>query len=223
MSERVFKNRYRKKKFYRKKNNYNFSNKQINIVKGIVNKKLQEIPEKKYYDTTVNSSIGFTPVFYNLTQISQGTTSYNRVGDDIQLLSIYIRLKLSIYDTTNIFRVVLFQWFDDGIDDAPAWEKIFQYPSTTAPTVPNQLMSPLAIDKNQNKFKILFDKYFKLDVDDQEEIMELFYKKNFNKKILYKSGSNFGLNHIYLMLVSDSEAVNHPTAAGYLRVRYTDF
>lgn len=200
----------------------------LRTVSHMIEKKIEEAPEKKYYDTYFNGNvISTTQTDQSLTDVSGGTGSNQRIGHDIDLISIQFKLAFTVADSTNIIRMVLYQWLDDPIDltnvPFPEYTQLFEYGVTTGITVTSQLFSPLIITGRAGSFKILLDRYIVLDTTSSPvEVVEGFINKKFRKKVHFDTGATYGPNHVNIMLISDSAAITHPTVDGYMRVRYTD-
>lgn len=220
-----FNKRITRRTKYRRRGKPALSRKEASAVKAIISNQLKEKVELKYVDETFNAtSISFTPTFYDLTEISNGTGKDRRIGSDITLTSIQFQLSFTKADTTNFIRMVLFQWYPNNDDSPPDWTKLFQYHTVGVPVDQQELMSPLAItEADVGTYKIMMNKQFLLDTEESVQLMNGFIKKGFRKNISY-AGSlpTVGTNHIYLLLVSDSGATSHPTISGHFRLRYTD-
>lgn len=150
---------------------------------------------------------------------AQGDTDINRQGDKLRMLSLTIRGNLIIGDSTNVIRMVIFQWYS-GSNSIPL-EDVTEASDSSG----RQWMSPYKHD-HAGKFKILYDKTFNMtNVGDNAQIV---FKKtvNFRGKNAYVELNNgtttVNTNAVYVSFVSDSAAVSHPTLNYYYRLRFTD-
>ena len=90
-------------------------------------------------------------------QIAQGTGADERIGDKITVLSHNVTMKINSSDSTNVVRVI---WVYTESTDTLAPSDILQYTSTAD----YGLISPYKLKSTNNniKYKILFDKIYKL-------------------------------------------------------------
>lgn len=187
---------------------------------------IEEQPEKKYYDETFDAfNASSTPQFWNITQMSQGSLTNERIGSTVRLLSVQYNLHIQYAsaDSTNTIRVLLFQWKPDNQQDLPAWDQIFQYHTLGAPSKLYELMSPYTLGEGgSGVFNMLYDTLFYLDSDNPIQILKGYINKKFLKNITFGDGSLTGQNHLYLCVVSDSSVVGHPVYSGGTRIRFTD-
>lgn len=216
------------KRFSRRKRRrriYGLNRRQKKAVNQIVKKKLETIPEKKYLDEIYDSvAVSVACDNRDVTQPGVGDGASNRQGLQIELQSISYRLTFTVSDTTNIFRFIIAQIFDDNIDyaaDYPLSAILHQVPVNTITTI-YQIDSPYAIIERQHSFKVLMDKHLMLSADTPQITLEGFINKGFRKRLTYDTSTDFGSNHIYCFIVSDSTTVSHPEVYGHVRIRYTD-
>lgn len=203
-----YRNRRYKKYWY--KNNY-----KKNVRNTVVN-----MSEKKTHDVPDTQSISTIPYITDITAVAAGSGSTNRIGNRISIQSIMLRFGLTSADTSNFFRIVLFQWCPSS-DTAPTWEDLFEYGNGAVGLTSTEFFSPYRIGRTQS-FKIISDKFVTLDVDDLVKTHYVLQKKGYKKTISFQNSANEGNNHIFLLVVSDSSAVTHPTIEGYSRIRFTD-
>lgn len=187
---------------------------------------VKEPLEKKFYDSAYATvPVSLIPSFTALTRPAEGTGPDQFTGATIDLISLQYRFMFQKVDTTNYIRFIIFQWFPDSTADSPSWEKMMQYNTAGLPASLYDLLSPYVLDRgSKSMFKTLVDKQFWLDSDDPFQLIEGFINKGFRKKIdIYDNAGTYdGTNHIYLMYVSDSGALGHPTITGHTRARFTD-
>lgn len=176
--------------------------------------------ETKYYNWFSNTlSPDYSGTLFDITSyISAGTTVSGRVGDSINLREIEWRGQITSADTHNFVRVALFQWRTDSAIDAPTAGDVLE-------TV-DALLAPTTLWNwdRRAEYKVLWDKTYYLDAADDTAVQ--FSGKIGPRKlklpVLYNPGVNTGMNHVYLMLISDSGAVSHPQVNWDMRFKYKD-
>lgn len=182
--------------------------------------------ELKYFDYTFNAySSSLTPSFFDAFQPSQGTASNEIIGADVELKSINYKFLIAKADTTNYLRMVIFQWYGDSLTDSPNWNQLFQFHTAGVPADVLDASGPYLVGQGRDKmFNVITDREYLLDSDDSTIIIQGFINKGFRKRITFNDDNSpqTGVNHIYIMWVSDSGAVSHPGVTGYLRCRYYD-
>jgi len=150
--------------------------------------------------------------------IGQGVNAALRIGDRVTLNELHLRVDLIGSDATQFVRVILFQWFDDSV---PIVTDILD----TGTFLP---MSWLA-DYNAvqpTKYAIIRDTSTSLSTSTGPACANFQWVIKPNqwpkKQVVYSSASTVGSNKIWLLTISDSLAISHPTVnfAGY--VKYTD-
>lgn len=185
---------------------------------------LNRISENKYKDLTV----GYTVVDYNgliwdLTPILQGTSDTQRIGDSYMPTRIEVRGQVHGADATNDIRIVLFRWNQDSnATGDPVPSNVLQ--STFTGTA-NATQAPFYHDKTPN-FWVIHDERIALAGD----VSNSKYVQNFeiNRKLQTKpvavtdSATGAGTFKLYLMVISDSGAVNHPAVTFGSRVFFRD-
>lgn len=184
----------------------------------VVQKQIIASSEKKLASYGTNTTIGVTGNFEALTSnIAQGTAEGERVGRSINPVGFYLTCSISVADTTNYFRIILFKWDAKGV--APTVADILQ--DTTYPTV-----SPLNSDSD-GTFRVLFDKRLIL-CNGTNTAVRLFKKYVALKNIQTKYSSD-GVGaaanlegQLYVLRISDSGAVAHPAMIGFSKLWYTD-
>lgn len=178
-----------------------------------------------YTDVTFNGGAG---AVYDLSLVVQEKKDTNKIGDVITLESIYVKMHFIhtitatvSQDVFNLVRAIIFQWKEDDAT-LPTGFNILQIPAAADNF--RDVLSPLHIDKS-GKYKVLYDKTFLVDQRNNLQVMDsVFIQKGFDPKIQYTEASDRGLNHIYLLVLSDSAngSVDHPKMAFHSRIRYYD-
>lgn len=148
----------------------------------------------------------------------QGITRDTRIGVAIHVKSIDLRANLLVADTTNVFRVALIQWHPDNTSDIPASTELLV-------DILNPTNSPFIFAENR-RFTVIRDKTYTLSVNGGNGVKHLHWhiSKGFRRRLgfLVGAGVTTGINHFYLMFVSDSTVAAHPTVQYTSVVNYTD-
>lgn len=184
----------------------------VRTVKAIANK----AGEKKYFSV---SSGGFQTVDWSgtvtsISNIQQGDTDVTRDGDQAYIRSLELQWEASVGDTFNVLRFIVFQWF----------------PATT-PTVADILLtsgsndgvlSPYTHD-TRFQFKILYDRKMHLNTNTPNMSYRYRIWKDFKyNRIQYLGGTTDGQNKIYVLKISDSGAITHPSVANFTKLNFSD-
>lgn len=188
-------------------------------VKKMINKDI----ETKYHDLSLAAqpysiSLGATQII-ELSIPAQGTTDLTRIGDKITIRGLDIRMHLTSSDTYNIIRCIIFQWYPNtSITSAPVGSQILN-DVTTYPYI-----SPYVHDYT-NQYGVLYDKMFTLSslADTITRVVKIKPRLKYCKKTInFSAAGTNGSNKLYMLLVSDSGAVTHPTANIHSRLFYDD-
>lgn len=197
-------------------------------VKQIVHGTIKQ--ELKHHDKAIaiqGVSTG-TPYITDITDIGQGLGDTQRIGDEVTLQSVLLRLLLfyktpSFYSAQlmQVMRVICFQWREDSASTVPTATDILQ-----AFAVGYDICRPLKID-NDKKYRILFDRQYELtDRTALGHIVDVFINTKFSKTIQFTNAASTGTDHVYLMILSsndsDFDVNNLPNVSIRTRVRYTD-
>lgn len=179
------------------------------IANAVVNKRA----EKKHYfngGTLITASSSGNIV--SLTGVPQATTASSdttRDGDKFELAGGKLRLDINTAsgDGTNVVRIILFQWLQD-----------------TTPVLADILLNLTSgweylADYNHDKrdhFKILSDRsYYFAEAANEGPIRKVTsqsWKVGKRKAVVNMQGGGVtGTNEVYMLALSDSTAVNHPT------------
>lgn len=195
---------------------------------------IEDAPEKKFYDKSFTDvDLNLIPLITDVTDVGFGIGSTERIGVEIKLDSIQWNLIFKVDDglligEANIYRFIVFQWFNDSSNDLPQWEQILQY-GLAGSLTQTQMLSPMILDQGNSRcFKILHSEIFYSDLDNPVYMSKGFINKGFKKDVGLNQNAGIttrrGPNHIYFMLLSDKDVIspNFPKVLGYTRIRYTD-
>lgn len=208
--------KFKRRKFSVKKRRVPKSTKKY--VKAVINKNI----ETKYYDgTIISQGVDWNGVVFGpITDIPQGDTDSNRIGDKVNLKSLRMRFTIQWADTINLMRIVVFQWIPTSLT-LPSVADIF--PASNLGNFFSPLLNYVWDDKSQRI--ILYDKVFRM-VSNNDSGFTVHKKKvslKFaKKKVNFIAGSNDGYNHLFILAISDSGAAAHPNLQLVRRVTYKD-
>lgn len=209
-----FKKTYRRKNYrktYRKKNN-------TLATKKYVKKQISKDIETKYFDIQRPSDdIDYSGRIDRLTGVSQGTTDSTRIGDKLTMRSLRISYEATVADSTNMVRFIIVQWFPNSTLLAPTSSYVLStIGSALAPQSPY-------IHDYKNQFNVLYDKVHILSTDYPRIVRKFWLKMKWAKKVInFSAGTSEGSNHLYMIRISDSSAVTHPTSNILTRLNYDD-
>lgn len=213
--------RYRRNRRYRRPTMRGLQ-KQVSMIR----KDLAKLPEKKQLTIPWTTSVGSTPLIYQMDRVPEGTGDSERSGIEItpQTLQFYLRLTgenpLTSGDA-NVMRIVVFRWFDALY---PTVGDIL-YDNTTGPFTGYPSIDIPTLWGEKPKFQVLADKRLSLDENSYDNIFYSFNKKfRKNSKIHFKGsgGTDISSKNIFFLIVSDSAVVPHPIFTGYSRLTYKD-
>lgn len=185
-----------------------------NISRAQANKVYRKNAEAKYHDTDYNSTIDASGTVQHLSNMAQDDTSSGRDGETVQTKSIFFRYSVVGADSTNLMRVIVFADRDS---------------SGTAPTVLNVLSNGFdprsaLVNTNKLRFKVLYDRLHALEAPGTGNGIQVVKKFiQYNRKMTFSTTSGSPrANALFVLLLSDSGAVSHPTFHGHFRLRYMD-
>jgi len=169
-------------------------------VKQMIN--ANNIKTQNYIDSGTSGSLTTTGTYTDMTLIAAGTGQNQRNGSAIEVFQLDLFISFVLGDTTNLCRLVIFEWLPSSTSDTPTDSELFFGGTGSRWIAPFQGVKP-------SRFKILHDKIFNLDVAHVQVHEEIRLKLKVNAS--YDNTVNTGKNHIFVCLVSDSSAVPHPT------------
>lgn len=189
---------------------------------------VRAMAEKKYYDTIatygplIANQISLTGTFLNLTDITQGPSNTERIGDKVTGSSLQFNMDVSYpglgtSSGYNVTRLIIFLWFDDS---NPTTAQIIE--DITSPSV-----SPLAFDYKVKR-KIIHDKVYT-----QAAAAGFQLNMRFNMKAVFnltkmKGGKNIvnfsaaaAVNNIYMLLINTNGGAANTQWEYNVYTRYT--
>lgn len=185
-----------------------------------VKRMISKESETKFHDLSdyVNA-IDNTGTVVRLTGVQQGITDSTRIGDKLTLRALKYKLFLTIADTYNIFRVIMFQWYVNTTLRVPQYADIMQ----EAGGAVTSWLSPITYDY-ENQHHVISDKIYTVDSVKNQTffVNRKFRMKYIRKTINFTAAGAEGSNHLYMLIVSDSAAIAHPTWSIQSRTYYDD-
>lgn len=156
------------------------------------------------------TSLSTTPSFTVLNLMQQGDTAGTRDGNKIYLQSVDLRVQLIVADTTNLVRMLLVY---DRQSNASNPSAVGIANILDVPAAASQALGPQLIP-TKRRYNILLDRIFTLDLVDKYTWMIHKHIK-INKYTEYNGNAGTVADIItgglYLIFISDSTAVSHPT------------
>lgn len=206
------KNYYGRRKRHGKKPSKRLTQ-QVNQI--LAAKEAKEV-ELKYRDREYTGSAGIDTagVILPLSDPQTGTSTSQLIGRTFLIKSILVRYQLFVADSYNSVRVIIFRWNNNSIPTVP---DVLEDYSTSATAGP---LSPIRIENSSN-IQVLYSNIFALSqgvVD--TSVDKLYIQKNIRAE--YNDDGSKGIGHVYMLIVSDSIAVSHPTYTVISRCRYLD-
>jgi len=186
-------------------------------VKNYVRRAIGRAAEVKYVSAKTTTSVDVTPTIISLANSSQGSTGGTHVGDACTVVSMELRYYLTIADTTQLLRVILFKWKPNMGYIAPAGADIIK-----DATSPWNLVSAYEEDGN-DQYSIIYDRLHRLVASTSDAQAQASFKisgKSWKQEYLTATANCS--NNIYMMLISDSGVVVHPTITWYSKIGFTD-
>lgn len=167
-------------------------------IKKIVKQVLDSKEELKFKLTSFSSGVDSTMQATDLSAISNGNTSSTRVGATIQAKKLRIKWVCGMGDATNLVRFSIFYWKPNDAVDIPQASELYQTTGCLAPI----------LNIKPNRFKLLFDKLIFFDTYHPIRSGEMEFR--LGEYISYVPGLDTGMNHLYLVVQSDSGGVPNP-------------
>lgn len=201
---------------YRRKGKGKMTSKKVAHIAMKTALKLSELKTFYHQDTFTNGNTWDTQV---INGISQGDLVSEREGNTVLMQYINMRYFIQRADATNIVRVLVVQWFPDNVQDPFDMDKVLQNNTSTN----YALISSYASKFGGNKFRVLHDRTHFLTGDKATSNIVKLNLKGFRRKAYYDgSTATTQQNGIYVCMISDSAAVNHPEMVYTTSVRFRE-
>jgi secreted trypsin-like serine protease len=179
--------------------------------------------EEKYLDVAgAAGAISTATGFLSLSTIPQGNTAVSRVGLEVQPESLEVQYTwLGSADSTNLVRVVIFQWHADDAIDPPSASQLFEQGVLGANL---NVVEPYS-KPNADLHTILYDKTWSLvngASSTSLQVITPWFKIKKRMRPMKFIGATTGTGMIYAAFVSDSGVVPHPTITHSHRLLFRD-
>jgi len=170
--------------------------------------------EVKYKDVDlIATGVSDIGVLTDLTSVAQAVNVNSRLGDMLEIKSLEFRMTLTIGDTTNVGRVIIFQW---SPITAPVAGNILQNSGVDYVTSQYQGASP-------DLYSILYDSGpFMLSGSFPIKCIVHKIEKFKSKFIEFNPTFTTGANKLYAFFVTDSTVVPTPLMSFESRLWFTD-
>jgi len=198
--------------------------KQHPSVKTVVKRVMNENKELKVYDENSSAfTIGAGATLSLLSGITQGAAQAQRVGDQVELVSLEITYEV-VQANTDIYsntRVLIFQWFPNTTLIAPVLASILYNTAAIGPYSQYNW-------QYRDQYHVIYDKLFSqagisTSVASSTNMSVLRHRlTNFRKPIKYTPGTAAGSNHLYFLFMSDSTIAPFPVGSFATRLEYRD-
>lgn len=186
-------------------------------VKREIVKFAKKTVETKYFPTNASDVVDFSGVIQGVTGIPQGDTDLTRDGDSAYLLGISVNYSFIIGDTTQSCRIILFRWNQDTAAANPLVTDILDASGGILAPLSNYVMD----NYRMKKFTILYDRIHALSANGTERVTRHFYKK-LKSKVSFDAATTNGKGKLFILVISDSGAVTHPTYQFGTMTYFTD-
>lgn len=189
----------------------------LKAVRSVANNSYKRNQEKKLYALNIDTTVITAGNFYDITAVAQGDQYFNRDGAQIQVQDIRISLAIKPDATAElqVMRLMLVRWIQDSAIAAPTTTDLFE------DTANEVWLSPYKFESR--KYQVLYDKIMSLNLSGDSGLTV--FDKNFTKslatRVSYNGGANTGVNHIYLVMLSEA-ATDGPDVVGHVATRFID-
>lgn len=175
-----------------------------------VRKQIKDAPELKNYDSTHITTVTTVGEVINVSDVPAGTLDGDRIGIRIRPIDFEYRCRVTLADTDNIVRIIVFQDLSaNGADPAPN----------------NLIVNTFDMYNNINvpsRFRIVSDRTARVD-DLGARTAFIHSKGKLHGVQTFNEGSALPFqNSTFLLLMSDSGAIADPLVTMEMRIRYTD-
>lgn len=175
---------------------------------------------KTYVKGAVGVSNSNVATIISLSDIPLGQTDNSRIGNHVHLKSIQGHLNFIAGDATNTMRCIIFKWKENDTFNTPTVGQLL----ASGPTGAADVFSTYNRDSPAN-YQIIADWFMVGSTGTSSPF--LIQKKQINKKLtgkiqFYSDVGASGTNKIFLLALSDSSAVTHPSFNYNIEIGYSD-
>lgn len=162
-------------------------------------------------------ALSSTATIADLSQIAVGTSDNTRIGNHVHLKRFNLRFELFGSDATNTFRIIIFKWRDnDFYTGAPLGTAILSALTGGA----GDVLAPYNREVPE-AFVILKDMLM-TSSQVSDPVIARSISIPLKGKAQYVGAGTTGLNKIYMLMLSDSTVVAHPTMTYWSELLYLD-
>lgn len=168
-------------------------------------------PEKKFIDNNFSSTVvTSTGVVNVLDAISNGTNELQRIGNKLEMKSLFSRLSITVNATANanFLRVIYFNHKTGGTIGVSS---VLQSPAYNSPLN----------DSYASQIKVLFDKTYALSTGSDSMLVDKTYRK-LKLQVEYLSTSSTSNKNTLCALYISDQATNGPTVSDWIRCKFID-
>lgn len=186
-------------------------------VSAIVKRVQARTVERHLKNVHIDTAVGTTGVYYDISSITQGDAYNQRDGNVIHPFEVGVTFLLIPNETPAYagLRVVIFRWLQDTTVEVPSDSVLFENFTN------DEWMSPFKGDTRN--FAVLFDQKISAVTLEPVPIRDI-RVTNRGRSLgtpKYEATATTGRDHIYLLLISDNN-VNTHTVVGHHWIRWTD-
>lgn len=183
-----------------------------------VNKQLARKAEYKHClaSRAIATTVDYSGTVYNLLEnLTRGDSSVNQFdGSSINARSIRIRGAMYPADSTNLMRIMVFQWRDSGI---PVPSGLINNTGTIAAPFGSRFWT------NKKNIKVLVDQLHHVDTYHPVQPIDIFIPGFKLRQTWFQSATDQAQNNgLFMLAVSDSSTVSHPAFTWVSEIVYTD-
>lgn len=163
------------------------------------------------------SSISTAATIVKISGIVRANDNVSRDGNQVSVTRVDLQGFADVADDSNLVRIIVFQWRDDDISYTPVAADILQNAAS---------FYDMYNFTNRHRFTVLWDRTFNVDsTDPAKPFKRSIYGKKLAKVLEYSGATDSsitGKHQIYVLAVSDSGAIAHPTLDMMTRVYFKD-
>lgn len=175
---------------------------------------------KSFVKGAVGVSNSNVATIVSLSDIPLGQTDNARIGNHVHIKSVIGHLNFIAGDATNTMRCIIFKWKENDTFNTPTAAQIL----ANGPTGAADVFSTYNRDSPGNY--VILEDWFMVGSTGTSSPF-LIQKKQINKRVggkmmFYSDVGTTGTNKIYLLALSDSSAVTHPSFNYNIEIGYSD-
>lgn len=179
------------------------------------------LAELKTHSIAANdTAISTTGAFYDLLPVGEGTATYQRVGDKIEVKQTWLSAycELSATDAFNNFRIMLVGWNSSA--------DLNSLPDLLESTANGEyLMVSEYQRERETGFHVYIDRIVKVTTDNPVKNVKLFKKwarRPYEIPFTGVATTDAGPKRLYWVIISDSAVASHPTITFKCSTRFYD-